>query len=542
MMFSNGYALVIGIANYPCVRKLPATVLKDAQDVKRILCSPSHCGYPEDNVKLLLDSEATAEGIRNGLRWLSQVSDAGDTAVLFFSGHGGRSKNNDEMVNYLIPYDGDPNNLGDTAISGGELTNLLRAIEAQRLLAFFDSCYSGGTGDAKDFELIGFKSGLSEEYYGHLAQGTGRVIVASSRSDEVSLVLGDMNNSLFTHYLLEALQGGVRTRADGLIRVFDLFDYVSEKVPTRGKQHPIFKAADLENNFPIALYAGGRQFAHSSPRGDQLHIMCDRGSQAAQFDLFFRRNLGPPQVYLLHGEAGQCHDSFIERLKINRIKPYAAAKKGELEGAVHEMKPPIHPLKNLEDAKESFKINIFEDIAADYDYAHTSVKELVSHPKLKHYPFIIIQHNFFVEEWGKRLELLVDWYLNTYWMEHTPGEFKAQFLVFLNFIYPRSDQPLSSRFLPWRRFDKSAFVEFLRNLSVTVTKARPCLLFEELNHPERKEVCRTLNELGIHDDVECPEVLEDLFRKKRNKVRMIDIERCVKTLYPAPPFGTGQKM
>ena len=68
-----------------------------------------------------------------------------------------------------------------------------------------------------------------------------------------------MDNSLFTHFLLEALRGNARTRGDGLIRVFDVFDYVSEEVPARGRQHPIFKATDLENNFPIALYRGGKQ-------------------------------------------------------------------------------------------------------------------------------------------------------------------------------------------------------------------------------------------------------------------------------------------
>jgi len=56
--------------------------------------------------------------------------------------------------------------------------------------------------------------------------------MASSRSDEVSLVLAGMDNSLFTYYLLEALQGKAYTRDDGLIRVFDVFDYISEAVPT----------------------------------------------------------------------------------------------------------------------------------------------------------------------------------------------------------------------------------------------------------------------------------------------------------------------
>lgn len=266
--FKDGYALIIGIANYPRVRKLPEIILKDARDVQDLLRSPAHCGYSAANIRLLRDDEATADGMREGIRWLTRTAGVGDTALVFFSGHGGRVETGPQAGNYLIPYDCDPADLGGTAISGAELTDLLRDIQAQRLLVFFDSCYSGGTGETKGLgpEQTTFKSGLEESYYERLAQGTGRVIMASSRSDEESLVLHGMTNSLLTHYLLEGLRGNMRTRGDGLIRVFDVFDYVSEEVPARGPQHPIFKAADLENNFPLALYLGGKQVEPTVPR------------------------------------------------------------------------------------------------------------------------------------------------------------------------------------------------------------------------------------------------------------------------------------
>lgn len=265
--------------------------------------------------------------------------------------------------------------------------------------------------------------------------------------------------------------------------------------------------------------------------------MCDRGSQASQFDLFFKRNLGLPQVYLLHGEAGQGHNSFVKRLIIKRIKPYAAAKKGEIEGAVHYIKPMIHPLNSLEDAKESFKISIFEEIAPDYNPERTSIQELCNHPKLKPFPFVIIQHDFVVEEWGKQLQVLIDWYLNSYWMGYAPGTSQIQFLMFLNFIYPSSEHYFWSRLRPSRKFKKSAFANFLSDVSEVIGKVHPCLLFEELGHPDRKEVCRTLGELGFHEDEECPDWLKDLFREKRDKVRMVEIEKLLKTLHPTPPFA-----
>jgi len=264
--FKNGYGLIIGIANYVNVNKLSNTILKDARDINDLLLSPMYCGYHQANTRLLLDDKATAEGIRQGLRWLAESAGPNDTVFLYFTGHGGRVENGLEQGNYLIPYDGDSENLGLTAISGEELTDLLRNIKSQRFLSLFDCCYSGGTGDVKGLASgLEFKSGFKDDYYNLLTHGTGRVIMASSRDDEVSLVLAGMENSLFTHYLLEGLRGKAETKGDNLIRVFNVFDYISEKIPNQASQHPIFKASDLENNFPIALYMGGKQVGASAP-------------------------------------------------------------------------------------------------------------------------------------------------------------------------------------------------------------------------------------------------------------------------------------
>ncbi len=265
--FSQGFALVVGVAGYSRVRPLPATVLNDARDFYQLLTSSQYCGYPAGQIRLLLDQQANAAGMRAGLEWLTASAGPEDTVLFFFSGHGGRLANGSQAGHYLLPYDCDLADLNQTAISGDELTARLADIQARRLLAFFDCCYAGGTGEVKDLEAEVFKDGIADSYYERLAQGSGRVIMASSRSDEVSLILPRMKNSLFTHSLMEALQGSARTRNDGLVRVFDVFEYVSETVPARGNQHPIFKAADLENNFPIALHLGGK--AAASPAENQ---------------------------------------------------------------------------------------------------------------------------------------------------------------------------------------------------------------------------------------------------------------------------------
>lgn len=263
--FHAGFALVVGIADYARVSKLPPSVLNDATDIAELLRSPS-CGYPAENVRLLLDAQASAENLRRELRWLADRANAAGenaTALVFFSGHGGRLVTGSTTSQYIIPFDCNLADLVGTAISNTELTAAFRAIVTPRLVVILDCCHAGGAAETK--ELVpgdsAFKLGLDEDDLTRLAQGRGRVIMASSRATELSLVMHGQPNSLFTGYLLEALRGKANTRGDGLIRVMDVFDYVSEKVPQAGDQHPILKVNDLEKNFAIALYRGGEKSA-----------------------------------------------------------------------------------------------------------------------------------------------------------------------------------------------------------------------------------------------------------------------------------------
>jgi hypothetical protein len=106
-------------------------------------------------------------------------------------------------------------------------------------------------------------SGFGEKSLQHLAEGHGRVAISSSRSTEYSLIMPAARNSVFTQHLLEVLKGGTASQGDGFIRVFRVFEHVAASVPvtTSERQHPIFKASDVETNFPVALEKGGSKAA-----------------------------------------------------------------------------------------------------------------------------------------------------------------------------------------------------------------------------------------------------------------------------------------
>jgi hypothetical protein len=268
----NGYALVIAIADYETVSRLPAAVQNDARDVQAALISPSHCGYPLSNVKLLLDGEATLAGIRAQLSWLASVAGSDDSVVIYFSGHGARLAGASGHESFLVPVDGVINDLHSSSVSETELSMALKSIQSARLLILLDACHSGGAvffNKSQGSEVL--ESGFDEKSLRHLAEGVGRVVIASSRSTETSLITPGGLNSVFTHHLLEALRGEIPSKGDGFIRVFQVFEHVAAAVPraTGERQHPIFKASDVETNFPMALDKGGNKL----PEGpESMHL------------------------------------------------------------------------------------------------------------------------------------------------------------------------------------------------------------------------------------------------------------------------------
>lgn len=275
--FSGGHALVIAVAAYPKVNQLPAAVIHDGHAMVATLSSPVHCGYLPQNVTLLLDREATLHAIRRELAALASRTKPEDTVVIFFSGHGARLGAASAEESALVPFDCVPQNLAATTLSEADFSAALAAIRAQRLVVLIDACHSAGAGSFKAAEIFGLNLGFTEKSLSRLANGTGRVLIASSRASETSLVIAGASNSLFTEHLVAALRGAC-LHSDGLIRIFDVFSYVAQKVrgAAPGRQHPVFKANDVEDNFPLALYCGGQKTSVSTSREV---VLSDAGQQ-----------------------------------------------------------------------------------------------------------------------------------------------------------------------------------------------------------------------------------------------------------------------
>lgn len=248
MIFSSGYGLVIGAGG-----DLPGTI-DDANGLANILTDPTRCAYPTSQVQVLTGDGAKRNQILNALDNLEYHTrkDNDALALIFFSGHGL------ELPDYyLMPNGYDVKDLNQTAISGKEFTEKIGRIAAKKIIIILDCCHAGGMTDFKGGHFT--NSPLPTELVDALKNGKGKVLLASSRKDEVSFTGSPY--SAFTAALFEGLAGYGSSEQDGYARVLDIAIWTGRKVPdrTNDKQHPIIKVSNLENNFPLAYYSSGEK-------------------------------------------------------------------------------------------------------------------------------------------------------------------------------------------------------------------------------------------------------------------------------------------
>ncbi len=249
MLFTHGYALVGGVG-----ADLPTTV-HDAEQVAAFLRDPARCAYPPTQVQVLTNAQASRAGVLNGLAHVAEWArtDPQATVVVYLSGHGVATPHFS-----FLTHGYDLQNLATTALAETELSEALRAIPAQRLLVLLDCCHAGGQVTLKSPTGGALAPALPATVLNELGQGGGRVVLASSRQDELSHILRGDPLSLFTKTLLEALAGYGTAQQDGYARVLDVASYVARIVPSRyAQQHPIISASHADN-FALAYYAGGQ--------------------------------------------------------------------------------------------------------------------------------------------------------------------------------------------------------------------------------------------------------------------------------------------
>ena len=216
------YAVIIGIGTYEDKRLNLNYTVNDAQGLYNVLTDPNYGGVPADNVRLLLNEEATDRNIKRAIgKWLAQQADEDDTVIVYYSGHG--APEGDDT--YWVTYNADIDDLYSTALSNIDISDMMNRIRSQRMITFLDSCYSEATVHRAD-KTRNIATEIPWENFG----GTGRVVISASDGKQLSLELDEFQHGVFTYYLLEGLRGEADENRDHVVEVEEIWGYVRRRV------------------------------------------------------------------------------------------------------------------------------------------------------------------------------------------------------------------------------------------------------------------------------------------------------------------------
>lgn len=238
----NRYAVVIGINKYrdPAISNLEYA-RADAEAVYRVLTDPQLGRIPKENVILLLDEAATQREIRKAVgTTLKQKAGEEDVVYIYYAGHGApeidpKSKSSDGLEKYLVPHDGEAEDLFSSAISMEEIRRFFERLIARQVIFFIDSCYSGEAG-GRTFPDPRYRSRhLSGEFLENLA-GEGRLVITACHVSEVSLELSALQHGLFTYHLLEGMRGKADQDGDGRVSIDELYQYLYRNVSEEARR------------------------------------------------------------------------------------------------------------------------------------------------------------------------------------------------------------------------------------------------------------------------------------------------------------------
>ncbi|MBI1225385.1 MAG: peptidase C14 caspase catalytic subunit p20 [Bacteroidetes bacterium] len=242
------WAVVVGVASYEHMPALRYTD-DDAYQFYAFLKSPEGGALPDNQLKVLVDDNATRDNILQTMRSVFLQADENDVVLFYFSGHG--------IEGAFVPVDFD--GYGHR-LEHSEIRHILEQSHARQKLVLGDACHSGSLiGGEFAPDMLAAKGpsvgDMLNKYYKAFDQcDRGMALFMSSKGAEVSLEDSGLRSGVFSHFLIKGLKGEADTDHDKIVSIQELFDYVNLKVSkyTAGAQTPVL-TGKYDGKLPVGV-------------------------------------------------------------------------------------------------------------------------------------------------------------------------------------------------------------------------------------------------------------------------------------------------
>lgn len=219
----DDYALVIGIEDYADVPDAQYAE-RDAEAVRRHFLA---LGVPEGNLVHLAGEKAGRAAFEKYFEsWLPGRVGPRSRVYVYFSGHGAPDPETGSA--YLVPWDGDPKFLKNTAYPLKRFYDKLGALKAREVIVAMDACFSGAGGRSVLAE--GTRPLVMSTKKGAVPRGK-LVVFSAAGPNEITGAHDKSGHGLFTYYFLRALN-----KWKGKPTVKGVFNYLRPRVQAQARR------------------------------------------------------------------------------------------------------------------------------------------------------------------------------------------------------------------------------------------------------------------------------------------------------------------
>ena len=255
------WAIIIGISRVNNSELDLKYADRDAEELYKLLLSPSGGGFEQDHIKKLINEQATKSEIGRVLGSFLKKPAREDLLIIYFACHGSPDPDRPENV-YLLTFDTDPLDIAGTALPMEDIElSIRRNLLAERIVILADACHSAAIGGAIGRRMATNDAQVINTYLQGISNAkAGVALLTSAETSETAQEHEKWNggHGVFTYFLLEGMKGGADGYGrpkDGMVTVGELFDYVRENVKkaTNNLQHPAIGTNRFDRDLLLAV-------------------------------------------------------------------------------------------------------------------------------------------------------------------------------------------------------------------------------------------------------------------------------------------------
>ncbi|QRK05121.1 caspase family protein [Archangium violaceum] len=246
---SNAYAprrlaLLVGVSQFQDTQWRDLRYSgKDAEDLAAALRDPARGHF--DQVRVLTrPEETTRASILGALRQLRrEASRPDDVVVVYFSAHGTLARDSrGELKRYMVTTDAAYRAIPQTALSMDALKSEFDQLPSRRRLMVLATCHSGSGKSLLPRELEAELTGIKSGFYARPLEESSRASMVFAACDWGETAREDegLKNDIYTHFLIDGLNGAADRNIDGAVTATEAHDYARRHTYafTEGRQRP----------------------------------------------------------------------------------------------------------------------------------------------------------------------------------------------------------------------------------------------------------------------------------------------------------------